>query len=77
MKRRARGAFGLKDIVSDVEGRQLHPKPFVEGKHLEGRWLPTDTNKWLGVGNGTGTCIYLDLERFLELFEVRGKININ
>lgn len=46
-EKRAQGAFELKDLVAD-EKDKLHPKPFVEGKHLE-RWLPAE-NKWLEWG---------------------------
>ena len=43
-EKRAPGAFALRDLVSDRKN-SLHPKPFVEGKHL-GRWTPI-TTRWL------------------------------
>src|SRR5205823_4053440 len=43
----AKGAFELDDVVSDVRDRK-HPRPFIEGKHLE-RWLPRDL-RWLEWG---------------------------
>ena len=46
-ERKARGEFELRDLVSDTKDER-HPKPFVEGKHLE-KWLPA-TNKYLEWG---------------------------
>ena len=43
----AQGAFRMEDLVSDRKDR-LHPKAFVEGKHLD-LWLPA-MNKWLEWG---------------------------
>ena len=43
-ERHAPGEFVLQDVVSETKD-ELHPKPFVEGKHLS-RWLPS-TNQWL------------------------------
>ena len=51
-EKRAQGAFELKDLIAD-EKDKLHPKPFVEGKHLE-RWLPAE-NKWLEWGTKAST----------------------
>ena len=49
-ERRAPGAFTLEDVVSN-EKDETHPKPFVEGKHLD-RWLPAK-NRWLEWGDRT------------------------
>ena len=70
-EKKARGAFGLKDIVSDIEDDN-HPKPFVEAKHLEGRWLPT-IHKWLEWGTERAPNLFRS-RRFLELFEVEEKL---
>ena len=43
-EKKAQGAFKLEDLVSDVKDN-IHPRPFVEGKHLD-RWLPV-THKYL------------------------------
>ena len=46
-EKHAPGAFVLEDLVSEAKD-DLHPKPFVEGKHLD-RWLPSK-NRWLEWG---------------------------
>ena len=46
-EKHAPGAFVLDDLVSEAKDK-LHPKPFVEGKHLD-RWLPS-RNRWLEWG---------------------------
>lgn len=46
-EKREQGAFQLADLVSHRKDT-VHPKPFVEGKHLA-RWLPA-THKWLEWG---------------------------
>ena len=64
--RRARGAFKEKDVVSDTRD-ELHPKPFVEGKHL-GRWIPV-THKWLEWGTERAPSLFNSVN-FPELYEV-------
>ena len=54
-EKRAPGAFKMKDLVSNTRD-QRHPKPFVEGKHLE-RWLPAEKNGWNGERNEHLTCL--------------------
>ena len=66
----ARGAFELRDLVSDTED-ELHPKPFVEGKHLA-RWLPA-TNKWLEWGTERAPDLF-SRPTFPEIYEVEEKI---
>ena len=70
-EKKARGAFGLKDLVSDVNDN-MHPKPFVEGKHIKERWLPTE-HKWLEWGTARAPALFRR-PRFAELFEVREKL---
>ena len=66
----ARGAFELSDIVSDTPDF-LHPKPFVEGKHLA-RWLPT-THKWLEWGTPRAPTLF-SRPTFPELYDVKEKL---
>ena len=69
-EKRAPGAFVLEDVVSETKDK-LHPKPFVEGKHLD-RWLPTSI-RWLEWG----TVRAPDLFRrptFPELYTVEEKL---
>ncbi len=66
----APGAFDMKDLVADSQD-QLHPKPFVEGKHL-GRWLPT-TVKWLEWGTERAPALFRR-PTFPEIYEVREKV---
>ena len=54
-KKKAQGAFEMKDLVSDIRNK-YHPKPFVEGKHLA-KWLPT-TNKWLEWGTERAPSLF-------------------
>jgi hypothetical protein len=70
-EKKARGAFGLKDLVSDVKDN-THPKPFVEGKHIGERWLPTE-HKWLEWGTARAPILFRR-PRFAELFGVREKL---
>lgn len=67
---KALGAFGLKDLVSDVKD-SIHPKPFVEGKHLA-RWIPA-TNKWLEWGTKRAPTLFYR-PTFPELYEVEEKL---
>ncbi|MGB6295288.1 MAG: Eco57I restriction-modification methylase domain-containing protein [Rivularia sp. (in: cyanobacteria)] len=66
----AKGAFELKDLVSDSKDR-LHPKPFVEGKHLA-RWLPS-LNKWLEWGTSRAPGMFRR-PTFPELYNVSEKL---
>ncbi len=69
-EKQAKGAFELRDLVSDSQDR-THPKPFVEGKHLE-RWLPTD-QKWLEWGTKRAPALF-SRPTFSEIYEVPEKI---
>lgn len=69
-EKRAEGAFGLKDVVSDKKDER-HPKPFVEGKYLT-RWLP-DTHKWLEWGTARAPVLFRR-RTFPELYEVKEKL---
>ena len=69
-EKKAQGAFKAQDLVSDVKDT-FHPKPFVEGKHLE-KWLP-DTHKWLEWGTDRAPSLFRSA-KFLELYEVDEKI---
>ncbi len=70
-EKKARGAFGLKDLVSDLKDN-THPKPFVEGKHIGERWLTTE-HKWLEWGTARAPVLFRR-PRFAELFEVKEKL---
>ncbi len=69
-EKRARGEFKLKDLVSDTKD-ELHPKRFVEGKHLA-RWLPV-TNRWLEWGTKRAPDMF-SRPTFSEIDEVDEKI---
>lgn len=69
-EKRAQGAFGLKDVVSEVKDER-HPKAFVEGKYLA-RWLPA-TNKWLEWGTERAPVLFRR-RTFPELYEVEEKL---
>ena len=69
-EKRAQGAFELKDLVADEKDKR-HPKPFVEGKHLE-RWLPAE-NKWLEWGTKRAPDLFRR-PTFPEIYEVDKKI---
>ena len=69
-ERHAHGAFGLDDVVSDTQD-DLHPKPFVEGKHLD-RWLPTG-NRWLEWGTARAPSLFRR-PTFPELYAVEEKL---
>ncbi len=69
-EKKTQGAFELRDVVSDIRD-ELHPKPFVEGKHLA-RWLPA-TNKWLEWGTERAPSLFRR-PTFPELYEVEEKL---
>ena len=69
-ERRARGAFTLEDVVSDRKDKR-HPKPFVEGKHLD-RWLPA-RNRWLEWGTKRAPAMF-SRRTFPELYAVDEKV---
>ena len=62
--------FELKNLVSDTVDK-IHPKPFVEGKHLA-RWLPA-TNKWLEWGTGRAPDLF-SRPTFPEIYESTEKL---
>ena len=67
---KAPGAFVLEDVVSDAKDK-THPKPFVEGKHLN-RWLPLK-NLWLEWGTDRAPSLFRR-KTFPEFYEVAEKI---
>ena len=69
-ERHAPGAFVLEDMVSKTKD-ELHPKPFVEGKHL-GRWLPS-SNRWLEWGTARAPICF-SRPTFPELYTVEEKL---
>jgi len=66
----AKGGFELGDLVSEIKDK-LHPKPFIEGKHLA-RWLPV-TRKWLEWGTERAPALFRR-PTFPELYEVSEKL---
>ena len=66
----APGAFTLEDVVSDGKDER-HPKPFVEGKHLD-RWLPA-RNRWLEWGTERAPALFRR-KTFPELYDVEEKL---
>lgn len=66
----APGMFELRDLVSDLRD-ELHPKPFVEGKHLD-KWLPM-TVKWLEWGTERAPGLFRR-KTFPELHQADEKI---
>ena len=60
----AKGAFTTNDVVSNIKD-QLHPKPFVQGKHL-GRWTPI-TKLWLEWGTDRAPRLF-NTRAFDKLF---------
>lgn len=72
-EKEAKGAFELADLVTE-ERDELHPKPFVEGKHLA-RWLPV-THRWLEWGSERAPALFRRLT-FPELYEVSEKLLIH
>ena len=69
-EKHAPGAFVLEDVVADAKDK-LHPKPFVEGKHL-GRWLPS-SNRWLEWGTERAPALFRRAT-FPELYAVEEKL---
>ena len=69
-EKKAQGAFELRDLVSDTKD-ELHPKPFVEGKHLA-RWLPA-INKWLEWGTKRAPSLFRR-PTFPEMYDIDEKI---
>ena len=69
-EKEARGAFELQDLVSDCKDAK-HPKPFVEGKHLE-RWLPAD-RKWLEWGTARAPALF-SRPTFPQIYTVPEKL---
>ena len=69
----AKGAFELEDLVSDSQDI-LHPRRFVEGKHLA-RWFSNET-KWLEWGTARAPHMFRR-KTFPELYEVDEKIFIH
>ena len=69
-EKKARGEFELRDLVSDTKDEH-HPKPFVEGKHLD-RWLPA-TNKYLEWGTERAPDLF-SRPTFPEIYEIDEKI---
>jgi len=66
----AQGAFELEDLVSDKKDAK-HPKPFVEGKHLQ-RWLPAE-RRWLEWGTQRAPRLFRR-PTFPELYTVPEKL---
>ena len=69
-EKHAPGAFRLADLVADVED-ELHPKRYVEGKHLA-RWLPA-THRWLEWGTARAPALFRR-PTFPEMYEVDEKL---
>ena len=69
-EKKARGAFGLNDVVSDSFS-PTHTKPFVEGKHI-GRWT-RNTKKWLEWGTKRAPSLF-SRPTFTERYEVAQKL---
>ena len=69
-ERKASGAFTLRDVVSNTKD-EIHPKPFVEGKHLD-RWVHV-TNLWLEWGTDRAPALF-SRRAFDELFASDEKI---
>ena len=69
-ERYAPGAFVLEDVVSDTKDK-LHPKPFVEGKHLD-RWLPFAT-RWIEWDTDRAPRLF-SRPTFPELYTAKEKL---
>ena len=69
-ERHAPGAFVLEDVVSGTKDKR-HPKPFVEGKHLD-RWLPS-SNRWIEWGTSRAPRLF-SRPTFPELYVVDEKL---
>ena len=70
-EKKAQGKFGLKDVVSAVKDER-HPKPFVAGKDIKTRWLPTK-HKWLEWGTERAPALFRR-QTFPELYETEEKL---
>lgn len=68
---KAQGEFGLKDVISDKKDK-YHPKPFVAGKDIKTRWLPTE-HKWLEWGTERAPALFRR-QTFPELYETEEKL---
>ncbi len=68
----AKGAFELSDVVSESQD-DLHPKAFVEGKHLS-RWIPS-MYKWLEWGTERAPALFRR-PTFPELYDISEKLLI-
>ena len=66
----AQGTFSMVDLVSDTQDA-MHPKRFVEGKHL-GMWLPV-THRWLEWGTTRAPALFRR-QTFPEIYEADEKI---
>ena len=73
-EKKAQGTFGVKDVVSNVKDA-THPEPYIEGKHIEDRWLQIG-NKWLEWGTERAPALFRSI-RFTELFKVKEKLITN
>ncbi len=73
-EKQAQGAFGVKDVVSNVKDA-THPEPYIEGKHIKERWLQIE-NKWLEWGTERAPALFRSI-RFQELFKVKEKLITN
>ncbi len=73
-EKKAQGTFGVKDVVSNVKDA-THPEPYIEGKHIEDRWLQIG-NKWLEWGTERAPALFRG-PRFPELFKVKEKLITN
>ena len=69
-ERYAPGTFVLEDVVADAED-ELHPKPFVEGKHLD-RWLPS-SGRWIEWGTDRAPRLF-SRRTFPERYTVEEKL---
>ena len=70
-EKKAQGKFGLKDVVSVVKDER-HPKPFVAGKDIKTRWLPTK-HKWLEWGTERAPALFRR-QTFPELYKTEEKL---
>ncbi|MCZ2156022.1 MAG: Eco57I restriction-modification methylase domain-containing protein [Bryobacterales bacterium] len=66
----AQGQFEMDDLISERRDAK-HPKPFVEGKHLD-RWLPA-THRWLEWGTARAPGMFRR-PTFEELYDVPEKL---
>jgi len=69
-EKHSQGAFRMEDVVSDNKDKK-HPKPFVEGKHLD-KWLPIQ-NRWLEWGTDRAPSKFRR-PTFPEMYNVDEKI---